>query len=72
MSSMMNFAIPGRATSIETFVRVYEECGIESTSMEIVVYPFSHKDGPSPPPGTITVDANGRNRRHAHRRCRQD
>lgn len=56
MSSMMNCAILRHATAIE------------SMSMEIVVYPFSHKDGPYPPPGTILVDADGHNRRYAHRR----
>src|SRR5438552_18874869 len=35
----------GRATGIESFVRNYNEYGIHSTSMEIDIYPYSHKDG---------------------------
>jgi hypothetical protein len=34
----------GRATSIESFVREYKDYAIYSMSMEIAIYPYSHKD----------------------------
>ena len=37
--------ILGRSIGIESFVREYDEHGIRSTSMEVPVYPYSHKDG---------------------------
>ncbi|KAF8346380.1 hypothetical protein F5887DRAFT_1073567 [Amanita rubescens] len=53
----------GRGTSIESFVRVHHDYGIKSTSMEIAIYSYSHKDGPFSAPGdsgSIVVDGKGR------------
>jgi hypothetical protein len=53
----------GRATGIESFVRDYEEYAIHSTSMEIAVYPYSHKDGAFSArgdSGSVICDANNR------------
>lgn len=53
----------GRQSSIESFVRVYDDYGINSTSMEIAIYSYSHKDGPFSKPGdsgSIVVDEPGR------------
>lgn len=52
----------GRGTNIESFVRVYHY-GIKSTSMEIAIYPYNHKDGAFSAPGdsgSIVVDGLGR------------
>lgn len=53
----------GRGIAIESFVRVYDKHGIKSTSMEVAIYPYSHKDGAFSPPGdsgSIVVDGEGR------------
>jgi hypothetical protein len=50
----------GRATGIESFVRDYKEY---STSMEIAIYPYSHKDGAFSAlgdSGSVIGDANNR------------
>ncbi|KAH9924179.1 uncharacterized protein B0H18DRAFT_1120039 [Fomitopsis serialis] len=52
----------GRATGIESFVREYDEYGICSTSMEVAIYLYSHKDGAFSAPGdsgSIIADAMG-------------
>src|SRR5260221_13592335 len=36
----------GRGTGIESFVRIYSDYGIFSTSMEVAIYPHSHRGGP--------------------------
>lgn len=51
----------GRATGIESFVREYKDYAIYSTSMEIAVYPYSHKDDTFSAPGdsgSVVGDAN--------------
>ena len=53
----------GRGTGIESFVREYHDYGIKSTSMEIAIYPYNHKDGAFSAPGdsgSIVVDGLGR------------
>jgi hypothetical protein len=53
----------GRATGIESFVREYKDYGISLTSMEIAVYPYSHKDGAFSArgdSGSVVGDANSR------------
>jgi hypothetical protein len=53
----------GRASGLESFVRHYDECGIQSTSMEIAIYPYSHEDGAFSAPGdsgSVIGDANNR------------
>ncbi|KAF8342912.1 uncharacterized protein EI90DRAFT_804213 [Cantharellus anzutake] len=53
----------GRATGIESFVREYKDYAIHSTSMEIAVYSYSHKDGAfsaSGDSGSVVGDANSR------------
>jgi hypothetical protein len=53
----------GRASSIESFVREYKNHAIHSTSMEIAIYSYSHKDGAFSAPGdsgAVIADANGR------------
>jgi hypothetical protein len=53
----------GRGTDIESFVRVYDDHGIKSTSMEIAIHPYSHKDGAFSAcgdSGSIVVDGLGR------------
>lgn len=53
----------GRATGIESFVREYKDYAIYSTSMEIAVYPYSHKDGAFSArgdSGSVVGDANSR------------
>ena len=53
----------GRATGIESFVREYLDNGICTTSMELAIHPFSHKDGAFSAPGdsgSVIADANGR------------
>jgi hypothetical protein len=53
----------GRGTDIESFVRVHHDYGIKSTSMEIAIHPYSHKDGAFSAPGdsgSIVVDGLGR------------
>ena len=52
----------GRATGIESFVREYGDHGISGTSMEVAVYPLSHKDGAFSAPGdsgSIVVTGQG-------------
>jgi hypothetical protein len=52
----------GRATGIESYVREYDDYGIRSTSMEVAIYPYSHKDGAFSAPGdsgSVIADANG-------------
>jgi hypothetical protein len=52
----------GRGTGIESFVREYDDYGIRSTSMEIAIYPYSHRDGAFSAPGdsgSIVVDGQG-------------
>ena len=53
----------GRATGIESFVREYDEHDIRSRSMQLTIYPSSHKDGAFSAPGdsgSVIADANGR------------
>jgi len=53
----------GRGTGIESFVRVYHDYGIKSTSTEIAIHPYNHKDGAFSAPGdsgSIVVDGLGR------------
>ena len=53
----------GRATGIESFFRDYKEYRINSTSMEIAIYPYIYKDGAFSAPGdsgSIIADANNR------------
>ena len=54
----------GRGTGIESFVREYDEYGgIKSTSREVAIYPYGHKDGAFSTPGdsgSIVVDGLGR------------
>ncbi len=53
----------GRGSSIESFVRQYTDHGILSTSMEVAIYSYSHKDGAFSAPGdsgSIVVDSYGR------------
>jgi hypothetical protein len=53
----------GRATSIESFVREYKDYAIHSTSMQVAVYPYSHKDRAFSAPGdsgSLVGDANSR------------
>ena len=53
----------GRGTGIESFVRTYDVYGIRRTSMEIAIYPYSHRDGAFSAPGdsgSIVVDGQGR------------
>ena len=52
----------GRGTGIESFVRDYDDYGIRRTSMEIAIYPYSHRDGAFSAPGdsgSIVVDGQG-------------
>ncbi len=53
----------GRASGIESLVRDYNEYGIKSTSMEIAIYSYSHKDGAFSArgdSGSVIGDANSR------------
>ncbi|KAF8327856.1 hypothetical protein F5887DRAFT_1083532 [Amanita rubescens] len=53
----------GRGTGIESFIREYQNIGIESTSMEFAIYAYSHKDAPFSAcgdSGSIIVDGLGR------------
>ncbi len=53
----------GRGTGIESFVRIYSDYGIFSTSMEVAIYPHSHRGGPfsdTGDSGPIVVDSYGR------------
>ncbi|WVO14612.1 hypothetical protein L204_102249 [Cryptococcus depauperatus] len=53
----------GRATGMESFIRIYKEYGIEETSKEIAVLPYNNKTGPFSAPGdsgSIVLDRNGR------------
>ena len=54
----------GRVTGMESFIRTYPEYdGIEKTSIEIAVYPYSNKDGAFSAPGdsgSMVVDSKGR------------
>ena len=48
-------------TGIESFVREYKDYNIYSTSIEIAIYPYSHKDGAFSAPGdfgSVVGDAN--------------
>jgi hypothetical protein len=52
----------GRGTGIESFVRDYKN-GIKGTSMEMAIYPYSHRDGAfsaTGDSGSIVVDGQGR------------
>ncbi|KAI9442327.1 hypothetical protein H4582DRAFT_1769794, partial [Lactarius indigo] len=51
--------IIGRGTGIESFVREYHDYDIKSTSMEIAIHLYSHKEGAFSAPGdsgSIVVD----------------
>lgn len=53
----------GRATGIESFTRTYKDYCIDSTSREIAIYSYSHKDGAFSAPGdsgSVIGDANNR------------
>ncbi|ETW78096.1 hypothetical protein HETIRDRAFT_454139 [Heterobasidion irregulare TC 32-1] len=53
----------GRVSSIESFVREYDDYNIHSTSMEVAIYSYSHDDGAFSAPGdsgSIIADANSR------------
>lgn len=53
----------GRVTGIESFVRIYKDNAIQSTSMEIAIYSYGHKDGAFSSPGdsgSVVGDANSR------------
>ncbi|KAH9172465.1 hypothetical protein EDB89DRAFT_2242911 [Lactarius sanguifluus] len=53
----------GRGTGMESFIREYDEHGNKSTSMEVAIYSYSHKDGAfsaSGDSGSIVVDGLGR------------
>jgi len=53
----------GRAAGIASFTRTYQGYNIVSTSMEIAIYPYSHKDGAFAAPGdsgAVVADANNR------------
>ena len=53
----------GRATGIESFVREYNDFGIHSTSIEVAIHSYSHKDGAFSAPGdsgSIIANANSR------------
>jgi len=53
----------GRVTGIESVIREYGEYGLNKTSLEVAIYPYSHKDGAFSAPGdsgSIVVDGEGR------------
>ncbi|KAF9505055.1 hypothetical protein BS47DRAFT_1374340 [Hydnum rufescens UP504] len=53
----------GRGTGLESIVRTIDEYGVQMTSREFAIYPYSRKDGPFSAPGdsgSIVVDGNGR------------
>jgi len=53
----------GRVAGIKSFTRTYQDFKIDSTSMEIAIYPYSHKDGAFAAPGdsgSVVADANNR------------
>jgi len=53
----------GRLTGIESIIRDYDDYGLKKTSMEVAVYPYSHKDGAfsaKGDSGSIVVDGGGR------------
>ncbi|KAF8715297.1 hypothetical protein AX14_012638 [Amanita brunnescens Koide BX004] len=53
----------GRATGIMSFVREYFKDDTHQTSMELAIYPYSHKDGAFSAPGdsgSIIADGKGR------------
>lgn len=53
----------GRVTSIESFVREYNEHGIHSTSMQVAIYPYSYEDGAFSArgdSGSVIADLTGR------------
>jgi hypothetical protein len=53
----------GRGTGLESVVRTINEYGMQMTSREFAIYPYSRKDGPFSAPGdsgSIVVDGNGR------------
>jgi hypothetical protein len=43
----------GCATGIQSFVHTYKDYSIEATSMEIVIHPYSNKEGPFSAPGAL-------------------
>ncbi|KIK23512.1 hypothetical protein PISMIDRAFT_100358, partial [Pisolithus microcarpus 441] len=48
---------------VESFTRIYDECGIEGTSMQIAVLPYGNANGPFSAPGdsaSIVLDKDGR------------
>lgn len=52
----------GRVSGIEAVIRGYGERGLKRTSLEVSVYPYSHKDGAFSAPGdskSIVVDGEG-------------
>jgi hypothetical protein len=53
----------GRASGIESFVRIYDEYRIHSTSTEIAIYSYSYEAGAFSAPGdsgSVIGDANNR------------
>jgi len=53
----------GRVTGIESVVREYGQDGLKETSLEVGVYPYSHKDGAfsaAGDSGSIVVTGEGR------------
>jgi len=53
----------GRLTGIDSFTREIDAYGIQSTSMEVAILPYSHKDKAFSAPGdsgSIVVDGKGR------------
>jgi hypothetical protein len=53
----------GRAASIESFIREYDDCGIHSTSMGVAIYSYGYGDGAFSAPGdsgSVIADADGR------------
>lgn len=52
-----------RVAGIESVIRDYYEDGLRRTSLEVAVYPYSHRDGAFSAPGdsgSIVVDGEGR------------
>lgn len=53
----------GRMTGLESIVRVYPQCGIESTSWEVAIHPYNKKSGPfssAGDSGAVVSDSKGR------------
>ncbi|KAI6098074.1 hypothetical protein EDD16DRAFT_1718740 [Pisolithus croceorrhizus] len=62
-NGLMTGTTTGRVMGMESFTRVYDEYGIEGTSMEIAVLPYGSMNGPFSAPGdsgSIVLDRNGR------------